>query len=140
MAQTSFIHANQGVLFAEDVSLETIANQFGTPTYIYSKNTLIQTFESFKKGLLKTNHLVCFAVKANSNIAILNLFASLGAGFDIVSGGELERVGEIVLRQTQLDLRLSLKCKHHVADGVEDNTLVIALILRAISFERWAVS
>ena len=92
MAQRSFIHANQGVLFAEDVSLETIASQFGTPTYIYSKNTLIQTFESFKKGLLKTNHLVCFAVKANSNIAILNLFASLGAGFDIVSGGELERV------------------------------------------------
>ena len=92
MAQSSFIHANQGVLFAEDVSLETIANQFGTPTYIYSKNTLIQTFESFKKGLLKTNHLICFAVKANSNIAILNLFASLGAGFDIVSGGELERV------------------------------------------------
>ncbi len=92
MAQPSFIHINQGVLFAEDVSLETIANQFGTPTYIYSKNTLIQTFESFKKGLLKTNHLICFAVKANSNIAILNLFASLGAGFDIVSGGELERV------------------------------------------------
>ncbi len=92
MAQTSFIHANQGILFAEDVSLETIASQFGTPTYIYSKNTLIKTFESFKKGLLKTNYLVCFAVKANSNIAILNLFASLGAGFDIVSGGELERV------------------------------------------------
>ena len=92
MAQTSFIHRNQGVLFAEDVSLETIANQFGTPTYIYSKNTLINTFESFKKGLLKTDHLICFAVKANSNIAILNLFASLGAGFDIVSGGELERV------------------------------------------------
>ena len=92
MAQTSFIHSNQGSLFAEAVSLETIANQFGTPTYVYSKNTLIQTFESFKKGLIKTDHLICFAVKANSNIAILNLFASLGAGFDIVSGGELERV------------------------------------------------
>ena len=92
MAQTSFIHTNQGSLFAEAVSLETIAKQFGTPTYVYSKNTLIQTFESFKKGLLKTDHLICFAVKANSNIAILNLFASLGAGFDIVSGGELERV------------------------------------------------
>ena len=92
MAQTSFIHANQGILFAEDISLEAIANQFGTPTYIYSKNTLIDTFESFQKGLIKTNHLICFAVKANSNIAILNLFASLGAGFDIVSGGELERV------------------------------------------------
>ena len=92
MAQTSFIHPTQGVLFAEAVSLEAIAKEFGTPTYIYSKNTLIQTFESFKKGLLKTDHLICFAVKANSNIAILNLFASLGAGFDIVSGGELERV------------------------------------------------
>ena len=92
MAQSSFIQANQGVLFAEYVSLEAIAKQFGTPTYVYSKNTLIQTFESFKKGLLKTDHLICFAVKANSNIAILNLFANLGAGFDIVSGGELERV------------------------------------------------
>ena len=92
MAQTSFIHNNQGVLSAEGVSLEAIAKQFGTPTYIYSKNTLIKTFESFKKGLLKSDHLICFAVKANSNVAILNLFASLGAGFDIVSGGELERV------------------------------------------------
>ena len=92
MAQSSFIQANQGVLFAESISLEAIAKQFGTPTYVYSKNTLIQTFESFKKGLLKTDHLICFAVKANSNIAILNLFANLGAGFDIVSGGELERV------------------------------------------------
>ena len=92
MAQTSFIHSDQGVLSAEGVSLEAIAKQFGTPTYIYSKNTLIKTFESFKKGLLKSDHLICFAVKANSNIAILNLFASLGAGFDIVSGGELERV------------------------------------------------
>jgi len=92
MGQMSFIHPAEGVLFAEGVSLEAIAKEFGTPTYIYSKNTLIQTFESFKKGLLKTDHLICFAVKANSNIAILNLFASLGAGFDIVSGGELERV------------------------------------------------
>ena len=92
MDQTSFIHPAQGVLFAEGISLEAIAKEFGTPTYVYSKNTLIQTFESFKKGLLKTDHLICFAVKANSNIAILNLFASLGAGFDIVSGGELERV------------------------------------------------
>ncbi|CAM8419512.1 LysA Diaminopimelate decarboxylase [Candidatus Methylopumilus universalis] len=92
MGQTSFIHPAQGVLFAEGISLEAIAKEFGTPTYVYSKNTLIQTFESFKKGLLKTDHLICFAVKANSNIAILNLFASFGAGFDIVSGGELERV------------------------------------------------
>ena len=87
-----FINSKNGTLYAEAVSLEAIAAQFNTPTYIYSKNILIQTFESFKKGLLKTDYLICFAVKANSNIAILNLFASLGAGFDIVSGGELERV------------------------------------------------
>ena len=88
----TFIILKNGSLHAEEISLEAISKQFGTPTYIYSKNTLIQTFESFKKGLLKTDHLICFAVKSNSNIAILNLFASLGAGFDIVSGGELERV------------------------------------------------
>ncbi|QDD11431.1 diaminopimelate decarboxylase [Candidatus Methylopumilus planktonicus] len=88
----TFISLKNGALHAEEISLEAISKQFGTPTYIYSKNVLIKTFESFKKGLLKVDHLICFAVKANSNIAILNLFAGLGAGFDIVSGGELERV------------------------------------------------
>jgi len=81
-----------GSLHAENVALSQIATQFDTPCYVYSKSALTQAFNNFKAGLAGTNHLVCFAVKANPNIAILNLFAKLGAGFDIVSGGELARV------------------------------------------------
>ena len=81
-----------GELHAENVSLNQIAQQFDTPCYVYSKSALTQAFNSFKSGLIGTDHLVCFAVKANPNIAILNLFAKLGAGFDIVSSGELARV------------------------------------------------
>ena len=79
-------------LFAENVALTDIAKRFSTPCYVYSKTALIQAFESFNAGFKGSNHLVCFAVKSNPNLAILNLFASLGAGFDIVSGGELARV------------------------------------------------
>ena len=81
-----------GELHAENVALTQIAADFATPCYVYSKAALTQAFTSFKAGLVDTNHLVCFAVKANPNIAILNVFAKLGAGFDIVSGGELARV------------------------------------------------
>ena len=81
-----------GELHAEELSLAKIADQFDTPTYVYSKAALTQAFNDFKAGLIDTNHLICFAIKANPNIAILNLFAKLGAGFDIVSGGELARV------------------------------------------------
>jgi diaminopimelate decarboxylase len=81
-----------GELHAENVALSQIAAEFDTPCYVYSKAALTQAFTDFKAGLVGTNHLVCFAVKANPNIAILSLFAKLGAGFDIVSGGELSRV------------------------------------------------
>ncbi len=81
-----------GTLYAENIALSQIAEEFNTPCYVYSKAALMQAFSDFSAGLIGTNHLVCFAVKANPNIAILNLFAKLGAGFDIVSGGELARV------------------------------------------------
>ena len=80
------------MLHAENIALSQIAAEFNTPCYVYSKAALMQAFTDFKAGLVGTNHLVCFAVKANPNIAILNVFAKLGAGFDIVSGGELARV------------------------------------------------
>jgi len=80
------------MLHAENVALNQIADTFGTPCYVYSKSALTQAFERFNAGFKGTNHLVCFAVKANPSLAILNLFAKLGAGFDIVSGGELARV------------------------------------------------
>lgn len=87
----NFIYKNNQ-LHAENVSLTHIANTFNTPCYVYSKAALTQAFDEFSSGLKGRNALVCFAVKSNPNLAILNLFAKLGAGFDIVSGGELARV------------------------------------------------
>jgi diaminopimelate decarboxylase len=81
-----------GELHAEDIALSALAAEFSTPCYVYSKAALESTYERFKAGFAATDHLICFAVKANPNIGILNLFARLGAGFDIVSGGELARV------------------------------------------------
>lgn len=81
-----------GTLYAENVALSTIAQAYQTPCYVYSKTALVQAFNNFQAGLVGTNHLICFAVKANPSLAILNTFAQLGAGFDIVSGGELARV------------------------------------------------
>ncbi|MEH6616642.1 MAG: diaminopimelate decarboxylase [Porticoccus sp.] len=81
-----------GELFAEDVALATIAERYGTPTYVYSRAALTEHFLAYENALADCAHLVCYAVKANSNIAVLNVLAKLGAGFDIVSVGELERV------------------------------------------------
>ncbi len=81
-----------GEYYAENVSLAKIADDYATPTYVYSKHALTKAFERFSSGFLGTDHLVCFAVKSNPSLAILNTFAKLGAGFDIVSGGELARV------------------------------------------------
>lgn len=88
----NFFELKNGVLHAENVALTTIAEQYGTPCYVYSKQALTQAFNDFQAGLTNTDHLICFAVKANPNLAVLNVFAKLGAGFDIVSGGELARV------------------------------------------------
>lgn len=81
-----------GELFAEGVALSAIAERFGTPTYVYSRAHIEAQYRSYTDVLHGVEHLVCFAVKANSNLGVLNLLARLGAGFDIVSGGELERV------------------------------------------------
>ncbi len=81
-------------LFAEEVDLTEIAATWGTPTYVYSRATLERHWHAFDRALAGRDHLICYAVKANSNLAILNLLARLGSGFDIVSLGELERVLE----------------------------------------------
>ena len=81
-----------GVLCAESTPLNSIAEQFGTPTYVYSKAALHENFAAYADACSGRNALVCYAVKANSNLAILNLLARQGAGFDLVSGGELQRV------------------------------------------------
>ena len=81
-----------GRLYLEQTALEDVAAQFGTPCYVYSHAALTQAYQAFEHALSVRPHLICYAVKANSNLAILNVFAKLGAGFDIVSGGELQRV------------------------------------------------
>jgi len=81
-----------GELFAEGAALSAIAERFGTPTYVYSRAHIEAQYRAYADALTGMPHLVCFAVKANSNLGVLNVLARLGAGFDIVSRGELERV------------------------------------------------
>ena len=87
----SFSYAN-GSLHCEDVDLQRIAAEFGTPAYVYSAGTIRGNFQRLDAALAPLDHLICYAVKANSNLAVLSLLAKLGAGFDIVSAGELFRV------------------------------------------------
>ncbi|MEH0690508.1 diaminopimelate decarboxylase [Vibrio cholerae] len=87
-----FNYQDDGQLWAENVPLSDVAEQFGTPLYVYSRATLERHWNAFDKSVGEHPHLVCYAVKANSNLGVLNTLARLGSGFDIVSGGELERV------------------------------------------------
>ncbi|MEW6416116.1 MAG: diaminopimelate decarboxylase [Pseudomonadota bacterium] len=86
------LHRIDGRLHLEGVALDTLAERFGTPLYVYSRAALESAYRAYTEAFAATPHLICYAVKANSSLAILNLFARLGAGFDIVSGGELARV------------------------------------------------
>jgi diaminopimelate decarboxylase len=88
----AFLHEKNGELGFEGVAPEHIAERFGTPCYVYSRAALTSAFAAFDRPFGSTPHLVCYAAKANSNLAILNVLARLGSGFDIVSGGELARV------------------------------------------------
>ncbi len=88
----SFLHDRHGQLFFEDVSLQDIAAQFGTPTYVYSRAAITAAYLAYAQALGDQPGMICYAVKANSNLGVLNVLARLGAGFDIVSVGELERV------------------------------------------------
>ncbi|MCJ0877221.1 diaminopimelate decarboxylase [Pseudomonas sp. JI-2] len=108
-----------GQLFAEGVALPALAQRFGTPTYVYSRAHIEAQYRAYSDALEGMPHLVCFAVKANSNLGVLNVLARLGAGFDIVSRGELERVlaaggepGRIVFSgvgKTRDDMRRALE-------------------------------
>ncbi len=88
----TYFNYHQNQLMCEQVPLSTIAEQFGTPTYVYSRAALTQHYLDYQHALGDFPGMICYAVKANSNIAVLNVLAKLGAGFDIVSIGELERV------------------------------------------------
>src|ERR1035438_449553 len=83
---------SKGLLHGERVPLDRVAERFGTPAYVYSRAAIERKFRRFDQAFGRYPHLVCYAVKACSNLSILRLLAKLGAGFDIVSGGELYRV------------------------------------------------
>ncbi len=87
-----FNYQDDGTLWAESVSLSYLAQSYGTPLYVYSRATLERHWHAFDNAFKNHPHLICYAVKANSNLAVLNVLARLGSGFDIVSLGELERV------------------------------------------------
>src|SRR5205823_14873203 len=87
-----FFHYGDGKLHCYDVDLARVAREFGTPLYVYSAGTVLDHYRRLDAALAALDHLICYAVKANSNRAILKLLADAGAGFDIVSGGELFRV------------------------------------------------
>ena len=88
----SYLSYQSGELCIESVAVTQITERFGSPTYAYSRAALEEHFNAYAQAFANHPHLVCYAVKANSNLAVLNLLARLGSGFDIVSAGELERV------------------------------------------------
>ena len=79
-------------LFCEGVAVDSLAEKFGTPLYIYSQRTLTEHFRKLDSALSPLDHLICFAMKANSNLSVMRVLANLGSGFDVVSAGELQRV------------------------------------------------
>jgi len=87
-----FFHYDNHQLYAEGIALTRIAEEFGTPCFVYSRAALETRYQAYAEALAGCDHLVCYAVKANSNLAVLSVLAKLGSGFDIVSGGELARV------------------------------------------------
>ncbi|MBI4938890.1 MAG: diaminopimelate decarboxylase [Nitrosomonadales bacterium] len=115
---SGYFSFQNNLLCAEQVPLDDIARRFGTPCYVYSLAALQDGYRQFESALAGREHLICYAVKANSNLAILQQFARMGAGFDIVSGGELQRVlaaggspGKVVFSgvgKTEAEMRLAL--------------------------------
>jgi diaminopimelate decarboxylase len=92
-AKRSLFHrSRQSVLHCEDVALPKLAEQYGTPLYVYSSNTIRERYDAFDHAFRELPHTICYSVKANSNLTILRMLARRGCGFDVVSGGELERV------------------------------------------------
>jgi len=116
-----YVNGDHPLLHCEQSSLVDLANKFGTPLYVYSKAAIRERFKTFTGSFARVPHSVCYSVKANSNLAVLKLLASFGSGFDVVSGGELERV-----------LRVSRSAaKRVVFSGVGKTAEEMALALRS---------
>ena len=105
-------------VFCEAVDLVAAAASFGTPTYLYSSAAITNAYTELERGLGKTPHTICFAVKSNGNLSILNQLAKLGSGFDIVSGGELEHLGHLGVRGDRIVFSGVGKTRHEIRDAL----------------------
>lgn len=115
----SYFSYQNGELKAENVSLQAIANDYGTPCYVYSRAAFEAHYQAYKKAFGDHENLICYAVKANSNLAVLNILAKQGAGFDIVSVGELERVLRAGGRADQVVFSGVGKQEHEIEKALE---------------------
>jgi len=120
----NFFEYRNEELYCEDVKISSIAEQVGTPVYIYSAKTLRRHYNVFKDAFVKTKPLICYSVKANSNIAVVSLFASMGAGADIVSGGELFRAIKAGIESKKIVYSGVGKTAEEIAYGLKEGILM----------------
>ncbi len=119
-----YFHYRQGELYAEDVPVARIAEQVGTPVYLYSLATLRRHYQVFDEAFARIKHLVCFSIKANSNLAVLRTFAREGSGFDVVSGGELFRALKAGGDPRKIVFSGVGKSREEIAYALEQNILM----------------
>ena len=105
-------------VFCEGVDLTATAASFGTPTYVYSRAAVTDAYREFDRGLSKIPRTICFAVKSNGNLSLLNHLAKMGSGFDIVSGGELEHLGRLGVRGDRIVFSGVGKTRHEICDAL----------------------
>ena len=117
-------HYRDGTLHCEDVSLAELVSHVGTPCYVYSKATLTRHVTVFHEALKGLDHLICFSVKANSNVGVLSLLAKLGCGADIVSGGELFRSLRAGIEPQRIVFSGAGKQAHEVAEALDAGILL----------------
>jgi len=106
-------------VFCEGVDLTAAAASFGTPTYLYSRAAITHAYSELNRGLRKIPHTICFAVKSNGNLSILNHLAEMGSGFDIVSGGELEHLGHLGVRGDRIVFSGVGKTRYEIRDALQ---------------------
>jgi diaminopimelate decarboxylase len=119
-----YFHCDDGELFAEDVPVSEVVRQYGTPLYIYSAKTLRRHFQAFDSAFESMDHLTCYSVKANSNIHVLGLLGEMGAGMDIVSGGELFRALEAGIPANKIVYSGVGKSGHEIREALAANILM----------------
>ncbi len=126
-----FFVYKKGELYAEDVPVTELVKEFGTPLYIYSYGTLIRHVRAYEEAFCDTHHIICYAVKANSNLAILNLFANLGLGADIVSGGELFKALKAGIKPFRIVFAGVGKTEQEIEYALKNNILMFNVESRA---------